>query len=347
HVFRMQAFFLVAGFFARMVYLKLGTSSFITHRVKRIAVPLIMFWPLVYFAIVILWTWGIHKQRMMADSSVQPIDIFQTSKNTLISGQWLSAGFPWTHLWFLYTLLWIYTLLLATRALFEKWVDTKGKVRSSVSNFFVNIIQKPGGSLVLALPTIPLMFMMKNKFGVDTPDHGLIPYLPSLAVYFYYFSLGWILHQNAPLIEIFTKYRILNTVIGIILIVIVTTMFLSIVYDPTLGLSLGTSFAWLESAYNTLYAFASMTAMFGFIGMMLFYFSKENSTIRFLADASYWMYLIHLPVVVFFQILVAPLDIHWIFKVLLILIPSFVILLVSYRFLVRFTWVGKLLNGKR
>ncbi|MEO8475284.1 MAG: hypothetical protein ABI477_23985 [Chryseolinea sp.] len=59
------------------------------------------------------------------------------------------------------------------------------------------------------------------------------------------------------------------------------------------------------------------------------------------------MYLIHLPVVVFFQILVAPLDIHWIFKVLLIVIPSFVILLVSYRFLVRFTWVGKLLNGKK
>lgn len=347
HVFRMQAFFLVAGFFARMVYMKIGIASFIVHRIKRIAIPLLLFWPLVYASIVLLWTWGLNLQRMPTGNSVQLLSVVQTSIQTLISGQWLSGGFPWAHLWFLYVLLWIYALFLATHALCKNWFDVKGRWRTRVSNAFATVISMPGGSFLLALPAIPFMLMMKNGFGVDTPDHGLVPYFPSLGIYFYYFLLGWILHRHAHLVEMFTKYRVLNTVLGVVFIAIVTLMFLSIIYHPDFGPALGSSYVWLARLYNILYAFASMTAMSGFIGMMLYYFSKANNTIRFLADASYWMYLIHLPVVVFFQILVAHLTIHWLFKALFILMPSFTILLLSYQFLVRSTWIGKLLNGKK
>ena len=347
HVFRMQAFFLVAGFFARMVYLKNGLRSFILQRLKRIALPLILFWPLVYTSIVALWTWGISLQGIPPGNPLTPAAVLESSIHTLISGQWLSEGFPWTHLWFLYTLLWIYALFLATHALFKNWWDANGRWRNVISKAFAIVISRPGGSLVLALPTIPFMLMMNNGFGVESPDHGLIPHLPSFVIYLYYFLLGWTLHRNAHLVEMFTMYRILNSLLGIVLITIVTSMFLSIVYHPQFGPALGSSYVWVARLYNTLYALASMTAMFGFIGMMLHYFSKASATIRFLADASYWMYLIHLPVVVFFQILVAPLDIHWLFKVVLVITPSFAILLLSYQFLVRFTWVGRLLNGRK
>lgn len=68
--------------------------------------------------------------------------------------------------------------------------------------------------------------------------------------------------------------------------------------------------------------------------------------VRYLSDASYWCYLIHLPVVVFFQILVAPYGWHWAGKLALILLPGFAVLLLSYHYLVRRTWLGKFLNGR-
>ena len=89
-----------------------------------------------------------------------------------------------------------------------------------------------------------------------------------------------------------------------------------------------------------------MTTVFAFVGYMLQWFSKENKTIRYLSDSSYWGYLIHLPIVAAFQILVANLDLFWAVKLLIIFVPSLAILVVSYHYAVRKTRIGLLLNGK-
>jgi glucan biosynthesis protein C len=47
HIFRMSAFFLMAGFFARMVVERRGVKAFVKDRAKRIAVPLFLFGPVV------------------------------------------------------------------------------------------------------------------------------------------------------------------------------------------------------------------------------------------------------------------------------------------------------------
>ena len=39
HLFRMQFFYLIAGFFAEMVYLKRGGAYFSKNRLKRILIP--------------------------------------------------------------------------------------------------------------------------------------------------------------------------------------------------------------------------------------------------------------------------------------------------------------------
>ncbi len=45
HIFRMSAFFLMAGFFARMVVERRGMKAFVKDRAKRIAIPLFLFGP--------------------------------------------------------------------------------------------------------------------------------------------------------------------------------------------------------------------------------------------------------------------------------------------------------------
>lgn len=68
---------------------------------------------------------------------------------------------------------------------------------------------------------------------------------------------------------------------------------------------------------------------------------------RYLADASYWMYLIHMPILLACEVLVAGSPLPIIVKLLFTLTVTFAILLVSYHFLVRSTWLGKWLNGRR
>lgn len=52
HIFRMTAFFLIAGFFGRTVLHRQGMGGFVRDRLKRIALPLVVFWPILIAGIV-------------------------------------------------------------------------------------------------------------------------------------------------------------------------------------------------------------------------------------------------------------------------------------------------------
>jgi hypothetical protein len=68
---------------------------------------------------------------------------------------------------------------------------------------------------------------------------------------------------------------------------------------------------------------------------------------RYLSDASYWMFIMHMPVVVGLQVALAPLAVPAIIKIPIVLALSVAILVASYDLLVRPTWIGALLNGRR
>ncbi len=61
HIFRMTLFFLLAGFFARLLHQRLGTGGFWKNRLLRIAVPLVAGWVLLYPLIMWIWIAGVSK----------------------------------------------------------------------------------------------------------------------------------------------------------------------------------------------------------------------------------------------------------------------------------------------
>jgi ABC-type multidrug transport system ATPase subunit len=69
--------------------------------------------------------------------------------------------------------------------------------------------------------------------------------------------------------------------------------------------------------------------------------------VRYVADASYWIYLVHLPLVAALQVWVGDWPLHWSVKYPLIVLTALALLLLSYHWLVRDTPVGQLLNGRR
>ena len=65
---------------------------------------------------------------------------------------------------------------------------------------------------------------------------------------------------------------------------------------------------------------------------------RPNAVVRYVADSSYWMYLIHLPVVIWLQVAVAELAFHWSFKLAFVSVVTIGISLMTYDLFVRSTF---------
>jgi len=99
--------------------------------------------------------------------------------------------------------------------------------------------------------------------------------------------------------------------------------------------------------YTAAYVVGLWCWVFAFVGAAVRYLSTPHAVTRYLADASYWVYLMHLSTLMFFINLLRPYDWHWSLKLAISVGGSMPILLLTYHYLVRFTWIGALLNGRR
>ncbi len=333
HVFRMQAFFLMSGFFAHQLFHRKGSREFIINRAKRLLLPFVIFWPVLYAITWNLWVWGVQYNRGIPhDEAVATLPHYMI---------WL-YGFPLMHLWFLYFLILFCTGVILFRPVIVLWVDHSGELRNRADIILSYLMNRDWGSLIIGFVMVFPMLGMTDWFGVDTSASGLVPRVYPFLLYGIYFTLGWFLHRQVSLIGNFEKFRKLNFIMGSITIfaVIIISLLFSEPANPSHA-------RFILMGINTLYAFASVTTVFAFIGYMLKWFNKPSAAIRYLADGAYWGYLIHLPVVALFQILIAQIDLMWAIKLLIILIPSCIILWGTYQYGVKRTWVGVLLNGKR
>ena len=87
--------------------------------------------------------------------------------------------------------------------------------------------------------------------------------------------------------------------------------------------------------------------IFAAIGLFLRFFDRESHVWRYLSDASYWIYVIHLPVVTTLQVALVRLDLSCWTKFFLCSTGAILISVVSYQLVVRSTIVGQILNGRR
>ena len=95
------------------------------------------------------------------------------------------------------------------------------------------------------------------------------------------------------------------------------------------------------------YAAAVVSGTFGALGLFLRFATRQGKTLKFVSDASYWIYLIHLPLVFFFLISFSQLGIGSLATILLTTLMTIFIGLISYKLLVRHTLISTLLNGRR
>lgn len=103
----------------------------------------------------------------------------------------------------------------------------------------------------------------------------------------------------------------------------------------------------IRPAFSFSYAVMMWSLVLLSIGLFKRFFDKPRKLVSYIADSSYWLYLSHLPIVIWLQIAFAELPLHWSLKLVAIVFLSVGISLVLYDLFVRSTLVGQTLNGRK
>lgn len=346
HSFRLEIFFLMAGFFARLVYHKRGLRSFAYQRIQRILIPLIVGWIALAPPMVYLWVWGAqlsgNYQVLGLPPEVADIPTWQVTIAFFTRGMFLQR-FDTMHLWFLHQLVVVYVLAFALRSLFVRVVDRSGAWRARIDSGFERLMRSPWKLLPLAFVTTFMLFIM-NSWGVDTPRHVVFgAHIPTTVLYGFLFTLGWFFHRSPELLEVAFRNWWLYLISGILILIPLFNF-------NALGEWLGAT-SWPQPVNKLIHCFFYAIMMWSWVlavsGFFIRYCTGGSPAWRYVADSSYWLYLVHLPIVVFLQIQLASTGLHWVVKYVAINMVSLPILLLSYHYLARSTFIGKQLNGRR
>ncbi len=311
HAFRMPIFYIMAGFFGALLWHRRGVAAFAANRAKRVLLPLLLFWTLL-FPIVVGTMIGLQQ----GPDRVIP---------TFTSGAIFHVHLHPMHLWFLEYLILLY-LLAAAAVYLSRYLPEV--VRSALTRGYRWGLQKSFAPVLAALFSwLPLTAMRGNLKDCE----GVIPEPLILAAYVVPFGFGWLLYQSRDLLPRFQKH---------IWIYLALTVPAFLVY----GLVPSRTHPFLKAAGNVtlcwLWAFAC-------IGLFLKYCDRPSPRWRYMSDASYWVFIMHLPVVVGFQGALAPVPMPALAKIPIVLALSLAVLIATYDVFVRPTWIGVLLNGRR
>lgn len=331
HIFRMSVFFAIAGFFARLLLVRLGVGGFIKNRLRRIALPFAASMVVVMPLLILPFLWG---QRQLGIHG--PPDVTPPIPDPQLP--------PWGHLWFLYLLLVLYALWLLARML-TKAVDRRGVAAAGADRAFGVLLTSRLAPLVFAIPVWLLLLDAPWWIpwqGIPAPIMGFVPNLPAVAAYGSAFAFGWFLHRQPAGFEPLQRHWPVYLVAAAIL----TAVSLWLVgAHPQLKVQAMSPPS--RMTYAATYLVAGWCWIFGIIGAAQRFLSGPNPAIRYVADASFFVYIIHLPVVYALQAWMIQWPVHWSVKYSLIVTLTFVIVFAIYHFGVRSTFVGQFLNGRR
>jgi glucans biosynthesis protein C len=322
--FRMQTFFLLAGFFAHILIAKRGLIDFTKNRLKRIGLVLLLSYftilplTLAPYLLIVEFT-GSDKWQLLLDFYFR----FYTFR--------AHSGFM--HLWFLQHLLIFYGLFISTLYLINKWdiklITWRNKMgfRPTVYNFlFISSV---------------LLGIISQLFKTSLPSiwTGFIIPLPQLLYYLFFFVLGWMLEEKRGLFLSFSDSYKLFLIVGTML----NFLILYLVNSEIVELHS----TYFLSGLKFLFSIQTMLLTVGFIGLFNGTVKKSKPFWSYIADSAYWVYLIHMPIVLTTQLLLLNSPVPGLLRFPVVILVAVVISFSSYHFFIRYTWVGTLLNGQR
>ncbi|CCH52145.1 acyltransferase 3 [Fibrisoma limi BUZ 3] len=320
HTFRMPAFFIMSGFFSALLVERRGVVTFVKNRANRILIPFLIG----YFTINIL---------------IQAAYVYCFSNYTMAPVvKWFSTGTfllpvitPTVHLWFLYFLLIFYVGVYVA-------VRIKG-LKATLPGHTLSRWLVSGWAIPvwIAFSALFLWFMPGATFY--TPS-DLTPSPIILAGLGMYFVFGWLLFQQPHWLTSIQRPAWWLLLGGLVVFVIYAIMMLQISHNTALPTTYRVDLSALSATSTWLISF-------GLIGLFQRYLDQPSPLSRYLAQSSYWVYIIHLLICTYVQIWLMPVAWTAFGKFAVGLAITFALSLISYDLFVRDTVVGQVLNGRR
>ena len=200
---------------------------------------------------------------------------------------------------------------------------------------------------MLAAPVAAVFFLevpWTTTSGIRNGDFGLLPGVvdrrlvsapPSVSVGF--------CTANRALLEVWRRSWLLYLAAAVLLSLVLRRN--DVGGDARSGIAIEDAGASLLRAFA--YPLATWAWCLALIGTATRFLSDERAIGAIPLGLVVWIYLAHLPLVVALQVLVSPWSLPWQVKYPLIVVVALAILLPSYQLLVRNTFLGAWLNGRR
>ena len=319
HIFRMPVFFVMAGFFAALLFERNGVRGFVRNRIRRVLLPLLIFWPIVMPLVGLGFVFAVWRvgAQLPGEGGPRP-SIFRLP----ILG----------HLWFLYDLLIFYA---STAVLMPSLRRIPQTVRATIHRMFVSLATHMWGAFVLAIATT-LPLLSEGEPGLGT-SASLLPRPGILAAYAVFFVFGWFLFSHRDVLAVWGSRWKRNVAAGALAAVAYIAVLVRWTDDPA---------RWTPIALAVC-SISMWWLIFGITGAFVQHLHAPRPRVRYLADAAYWMYIVHLPVIIWMQGALATALLPALVKFLIVLGVTTGVTLLTYQYLVTGTALGMLLNGRR
>ena len=316
HVFRLPLFFAMSGFFLALLLSSKGLRATARNRTVRIAVPLAV---------------GLVTLIPMTIAAAQQTGTAMTAAGDVPVGS--AFAFEPGFLWFLWY------LLIVDAGAIALYLLAPGLLRTAGERVRDLIVRPLFGIAVLAVPTAIALWPAPHWVSSPAID-TFVPELPVLAYNALFFGLGATLCVHRELVAAVSRdaWRWAACAVAATL----PAGILFSLHNSPLGDS-----AAVHAAALLIYAIATWTCLLALVGLASRYLSRPRPALRYLADSSYWIYLSHMPAMVLVVALAGTVALGTGPKFALVTFGALAFSLLTYPLLVRYTVIGRMLNGRR
>ena len=350
HFFRMPAFMLLAGFFAALLVKNRGFGHLAKNRGQRILLPLILFW-------FILWpmdnfSWSLGRAVMSDETGLTSLLAIIQNNFTWKHLPFLGEKPPHTmHLWFIHYLVIFYLVSVPVIYICSKhFTGLSGFFKRTTDFIFTSRLK------IMIIPSLVMLSYLTLKSGTTFHFEVSFEFLPSITIllnFIVFFLGGWVMYTRREVVEHFKKNVWFYTPIAVcLLLAMLWAAETHWHYEKLLGEDENSAELISKKAAYLNLATGIQSAcvwfvIFSLIGLSEKFIAKSNPVISYFVDSSYWVYLIHRPFCIVFAALLTRWDVLGALKFFTVIVIVSIICVVSYHYLVRNTWIGLLLNGRK
>lgn len=295
HTWHMPLFFAISGFLAASALRRSTAAQQLRSRFRRLGLPLVVGMltvvPLANFLVIgaaALWP---RNEVLPPKRELDLANVFSLTPR---------------HLWFIAYLLMISVVAIGV------WlaIQRAPALGAALNRGFRKLMRSWWAVPALASISAAILITKTGWVAGGTASNSLIP-APTLFAYFsFFFVFGWLLSGQSNLVEELKRGAWLRLGAGVLIAVPAFLLF----YDNgDFTGNVGTPGVLAEIDELRLYGLFAVglvcwLTLFGIWGVLARYVREESRSLRYLSDASFWVYLVHIPFLVALQSSLAETD---------------------------------------